>query len=240
MWHFYLLLDIASLSVPFIFSFHPKLRFYKLWNYFFPATFLMMCLFIPWDILFTQNGFWGFNDNYLSGLYLAQLPLEEWLFFICIPYACLFTIYAFKNTMPRFKLSPKNTNVVYFSIQTVLIVGLLYNYHLWYTAINFTYAIVLLAIVFNYKREVLNVFFPLFLLLLVPFFIVNGFLTGSWINEPVVWYNNAENMAIRIGTVPIEDSVYALSMLLTVFALMEKFREKSEGNLSEKTANKRH
>jgi len=223
MWHLYLLLDIASLSVPFIFSFHPKLRFYKLWNYFFPATFLMMCLFIPWDILFTQNGFWGFNDNYLSGLYLAQLPLEEWLFFICIPYACLFTIYAFKNTMPRFKLSPKNTNVVYFSIQTVLIVGLLYNYHLWYTAINFTYAIVLLAIVFNYKREVLNVFFPVFLLLLVPFFIVNGILTGTGIEKPVVSYNDAENMGVRLLTIPVEDAFFGFELILLNLFLYKRF-----------------
>jgi lycopene cyclase domain-containing protein len=55
---------------------------------------------------------------------------------------------------------------------------------------------------------------------------VNGFLTGSWIHEQVVWYNNAENLGLRIGTVPIEDSIYALGMLLTVFVLMEKFSEK--------------
>ncbi|MDX1784200.1 MAG: lycopene cyclase domain-containing protein, partial [Aequorivita vladivostokensis] len=68
MWHLYLLLDIASLSVPFLFSFHPKLKFYKLWKYFFPATFIMMAFFIPWDIIFTQQGFWGFNEKYLSGI----------------------------------------------------------------------------------------------------------------------------------------------------------------------------
>ena len=75
-------------------------------------------------------------------------------------------------------------------------------------------------------RSALNIFFPVFLVLLIPFFIVNGFLTGSWINEQVVWYNDAENLGIRIGTVPIEDSVYALTMLLTIFVLMEKFKEK--------------
>ncbi|HET8803668.1 MAG TPA: lycopene cyclase domain-containing protein [Aequorivita sp.] len=226
MWHLYLLLDIASLSVPFLFSFHPKLRFYKLWKYFFPATFIMMAVFIPWDIIFTQNGIWGFNEKYLSGIKLGNLPLEEWLFFVCIPYACLFTIYAFKNLLPKFSLSNKATAIVYFSIQTILIATLLYFYDRWYTAVNFGYAIVLLALVFNFKREVLNTFFPVFLILLVPFFIVNGFLTGSWIHEQVVWYKDAENLGIRIGTVPIEDSIYALSMLLTIFVLMEKFKEK--------------
>src|SRR5690606_3252955 len=167
-----------------------------------------------------------FNEKYLSGIKLGNLPLEEWLFFICIPYACLFTIYAFKNLLPKFSFSNKTTEIFYFSLQTLLIATLLYFYDLCYTAVNFGYAIVLLALVYNYKREALNIFFPIFLILLVPFFIVNGFLTGSWIHEQVVWYNDAENLGIKIGTVPIEDSIYALSMLLTVFVLMEKFRER--------------
>ncbi len=226
MWHLYFLLDMASFSIPFLFSFHPKLKFYKLWKYFFPATFIMMAFFVSWDIIFTQHGFWGFNEKYLSEIKLANLPLEEWLFFICIPYACLFTIYAFKNLLPKFSFSNETTAVVYLSLQTILIATLLYFYDRWYTAINFGYAIVLMALVFNYKREALNIFFPVFLILLVPFFIVNGFLTGSWIHEQVVWYNDSENLGIRIGTVPIEDSIYALSMLLTVYVLMEKFKEK--------------
>ncbi len=226
MWHLYLLLNLASLSIPFLFSFHPKLNFYKLWKYFFPATFIMMAFFIPWDIIFTQNGIWGFNEKYLSGIKLANLPIEEWLFFICIPYACIFTICAFKNLLPKFSISEKTTQIIYFSIQTILIATLLYFYDRWYTAINFGYAIVLLALVFNYNREVLQVFFPVFLILLVPFFIVNGFLTGSWIHEEVVWYNNAENLGIRMHTIPIEDTIYNLGMLLTVFLVTEKLEQK--------------
>lgn len=226
----YLWLNIISISIPFLCSFHPKLKFYKLWKYFLPATFVMMCFFIPWDILFTQQGFWGFNEKYLTGIKLGNLPIEEWLFFICISYACLFTIYSFKIVYPRFYISHKTTAIIYAIIQTILIATLLYFYDRWYTALNFGYAIVLMALVFNYKREILNVFFPVFAILLVPFFIVNGILTGSFINEEVVWYNNAENLGIRIGTVPIEDSIYALGMLLTVFVLMEKLQEKY-GNL---------
>lgn len=234
MWHLYLLLDLASLSIPFLFSFHPKLQFYKLWKYFFPATFLMMAFFVSWDIIFTQQGFWGFNQKYLSGITWANLPIEEWLFFICIPYACLFTIYAFKNVWPQISFSAKTTQFIYFSLQSVLIITLLYAYDRWYTAVNFGYAIVLLGLVYNLKRDVLRLFFPVFAILLIPFFIVNGYLTGSWIDEQVVWYNNAENLGLRIGTVPIEDSIYALSMLLTIYVLMEKFRERFAS--AEKTA----
>lgn len=226
MWHLYFLLNLGSFIIPFLFSFHPKIKFYKLWKYFFPATFIMMAFFVSWDIIFTQNGLWGFNEKYLSGITLVNLPLEEWLFFVCITYACLFTLYSFKNLLPKFRFSDKSAEIIYFTLQTVFIVILLYFYDRWYTAVDFAYAIILLALVYNYKRDALNVFFPVFIILLIPFFVVNGFLTGSWIHEQVVWYNDAENLGIRIGTVPIEDSVYALTMLLTVYVLMEKFKEK--------------
>ncbi len=224
----YLWLNIASFSIPFLFSFHPKLKFYQKWKYLFPAIIIMMAFFIPWDILFTQNGIWGFNDAYLLGSKFVDLPIEEWLFFICIPYSCMFTLYALQYFFPKFSFSEGITKIFYFSLQTVLIISLLYFYDRWYTLINFAYAIVLLALVYNYKREMLHVFLPTFLIILIPFFIVNGILTGSFINEQVVWYNNAENLGIRIGTVPIEDSIYALGMLLTVYVLMEHFKNKSE------------
>ncbi|GIR49788.1 MAG: hypothetical protein CM15mP58_18850 [Burkholderiaceae bacterium] len=50
-----------------------------------------------------------------------------------------------------------------------------------------------------------------FLVMLIPFFIVNGVLTGSWIVDQVVWYNDTENLGLRISTIPIEDGIYAYS-----------------------------
>lgn len=56
----------------------------------------MMLLFIPWDVWFTHLGIWGFNTGHLVGISLLGLPLEEWLFFICIPYACVYTYHCFR------------------------------------------------------------------------------------------------------------------------------------------------
>tara|TARA_R110002124_G_scaffold287089_1_gene470382 strand:- start:160713 stop:161408 length:696 start_codon:yes stop_codon:yes gene_type:complete len=227
--YLYLWINIASLSVPFIFSFHPKLKFYKKWRSLFPAIFLMMAFFIPWDILFTENGIWGFNEQYLSGIKLINLPIEEWLFFICIPYACLFTHYSLVKFFPKMALSNRTTSISYVILITTLLAVIVYNYAKWYTAVNFAYAILLLGLIYNYSRKSLSVFFPTFLVVLIPFYIVNGLLTGSWINDEVVWYNDLHNLNIRVGTIPIEDSIYALSMLLTVFVLTQYFEKKRTG-----------
>jgi len=227
MQYLYLYLNIGSFIVPFLFSFHPKLQFYKKWKYLFLGIVVMMAFFISWDVIFTEAGIWGFNDAYITGNKILGLPIEEWLFFICIPYACLFTHYALQSFFPKLSLSEKTTSIIYVSLMSVLVITLWYTYNRWYTLVNFGYTIILLGLVYNYQRALLRTFFPTFLIILVPFLVVNGVLTGTGIVDQVVWYNDAENLGFRLGTIPIEDTMYALSMLLTVFVIMEKAQEKS-------------
>ncbi len=224
--YLYLWLNLGSFIIPFLFSFHPRLRFYKKWRSLFPAILIMMAVFIPWDIVFTQNGFWGFNENYITGISLFGLPLEEWLFFICIPYACIFTHYAVLELAPKIAFSKRTTEVIYVLLLVLLIVVLWYRYDRWYTLVNFAYAILLMGWVFNTRRSLFQKFFPTYVIILIPFFLVNGVLTGSWIEDQVVWYNNAENLGLRLGTIPAEDIIYNLGMLLTVLVFTEIFEER--------------
>ena len=94
-----------------------------------------------------------------------------------------------------------------------------YNYDKWYTGVNFIYGLLVLGIVYNWRKELFNRFFLTYLVILIPFFIVNGVLTGTGIDEQVVWYNNDQNLGIRMGTIPVEDTIYNLGMLLTVLAV---------------------
>ncbi len=224
----YLWLDIGSFIIPFLFSFHPRLQFYKKWKSFLIGTLIMMCIFIPWDIAFTNSGIWGFNPTYLTGISFLGLPLEEWLFFLCIPYACLFTHYALEELFPRMAFRKKTMKVIYFSLVTALVLILWYQYEHWYTLVNFSFSLVVLGIAFNYFQDELPRFFATYLIILIPFFLVNGILTGTGIEEQVVWYNNAENLGIRMGTIPVEDTIYNLGMLLTVFLVMKKLEPTKE------------
>ncbi len=220
----YLWLNLGSLIIPFLFSFHPRLSFYKKWKSLFLGIAIMMAVFIPWDIIFTENGFWGFNPEYLTGYYLLGLPIEEWLFFICIPYACVFTHYALLEIFPKFSFGKRTANIIYISIITILIIPLWYYYDRWYTLVNFVYGLLILAMVYNYRKSLLQSFFATYLIILIPFFIVNGILTGTGIEDQVVWYNNNENLGIRMLTIPVEDTIYNLGMLLTVLFVTEKIK----------------
>ena len=219
--YLYLILDLGSLSIPFLFSFHPRLAFHKKWPQLIKGLLVMMAFFIPWDIWFTKQEYWGFNPDYLVGTDVFGLPIEEWLFFICIPYACIFTHYALQTIWPNLKISKRAMEASYLLLQSVLIVTLWYHYDNWYTLVNFMYAIILLALVYQYNRPLLQRFAPSYLVILIPFFLVNGALTGGFTADPVVWYNDTENLGIRVGSIPVEDLIYNLGMLLTVLFVME-------------------
>jgi lycopene cyclase domain-containing protein len=76
------------------------------------------------------------------------------------------------------------------------------------------------------KVQWLERFFTVWVPLQIPFLIVNGLLTGTGLQEPVVWYNDNENLGIRILTIPVEDTIYGFElMILTVF-FYEIFKSK--------------
>ena len=222
----YLWLNIGSIFVPFLYSFHPKLKLHKNFHWLFLSLILTMVVFIPWDVIFTTNNIWGFNPDYFLRIKILSLPLEEWLFFICIPFACVFTHYALLLYFPKMKLELKPTKRIAMGLIVILVTIVVFYSDKWYTVVNFSLAIPLTLIVLKYNPKLLQHFFLTFLVMLIPFFIVNGILTGSWIESHVVWYNNAENLGIRMGTIPVEDSIYAYSMILMNLFFFELFTKK--------------
>ncbi|EDP69953.1 hypothetical protein FBALC1_10487 [Flavobacteriales bacterium ALC-1] len=183
-----------------------------------------MCIFIPWDVIFTNNGFWGFNETYFLKYRILNLPIEEWLFFICIPYACVFTHFSLLHYFPNTKVSVKNTKIISYLLLGMLSITLLFNYNKWYTLVNFTYAIILILLVLKYNIKLLQEYYLTFIVMLIPFFIVNGILTGSLIENEVVWYNNNQNLGVRLFTIPIEDTIYAFTLILTNLYLVKQLK----------------
>lgn len=224
----YLWLDLLSISIPFLVSFHPRIRLYKEWKALLIALVITLIPFILWDIYFTYKGYWGFNEVYLSGLNLLYLPVEEWLFFICIPYACVFTHVSILEINPRLVIPEKLTKQI--SIALLLLFGtfFIFNLHRAYTAVDMLFGVIILGWVYFKNPKLLSSFYITFLFMLIPFFIVNGILTGTGIEGNVVWYNNDENLGVRLGTIPVEDVVYAFSLILMNLFIFDRFRKKEK------------
>lgn len=219
----YLIVDLSSIIIPFIFSFHPAIRFDKKWKAFFPAMMIVGIGFLLWDAIFTDWGVWGFTPEYLVGITIYNLPLEEILFFVCIPYACVFTYHCFKvfGINPISPIVAKYISLIL--IPTLLAVGISF-YDKWYTMTTFVLMSGTLALhLFYFKSTYLRNFYFTYSILLIPFFIVNGILTGTGLETQVVWYDNMENLGIRIVTIPVEDTFYGMLLILLIVTLVEKW-----------------
>lgn len=213
----YLALNLGSIAIPLAFSFEKRARFYKNWFALFPALIITATFFLVWDFWFTEIGIWHFNPEFVMGYQLVNLPFEEWMFFIFIPYACIFIHeslnYYFKKTPfdAHGKIIAKLLGVIF------LVIGLVSTERM-YTSVTFILlGLFLLLIVFSFNTQFLGRFFLTYLVSLIPFAIVNGVLTGM----PVLIYNNNENLAFRIGTIPIEDFFYSMLMLLVNITIYE-------------------
>ncbi len=140
----YLLLNIVSFSIPLAYSFEKRMHFIKWWKQVFLAISITAFIFIVWDVIFTKNGVWGFNHEYLIGLDIINLPLEEWLFFICIPYASIFTHYALKYFFPTIGFNRKVTAIITLSLIVILLAVLVFNYEKAYTLYNYMRPLVII------------------------------------------------------------------------------------------------
>ena len=224
----YLIILIISLAGPLALSFEKNLRLYSRWKYLLPGILITMLVFVTWDIIFTHMGCWFFNPMYNSGIYISKLPLEEYLFFIAIPYACAFSFYAVQFHFPKFKLNKQWTKILTFLIATVSLIVSLLHYDLTYTFVNFLVLTIILLLSYYFAREVVQYYLAIYPILLIPFFIINGILTGTGIEQAVFDYSPEVMLGVRIFSIPLEDMFYNFSLLLSPLVLTHIFESRSK------------
>lgn len=218
----YLIINLLTVIFPVALSFDKRVAFYKSWKYLWPGMAITGLVFLFWDVLFTIYGVWSFNEQYITGIKFMGLPLEEILFFLTVPFSCVF-IYACLNYyvkwQPGFVLTRMVSNLLIGASVSLLV----FNYTRLYTAVTFGLLLVLLIVLlYVLKAEWMGRFYMAFVVSLIPFYIVNGILT-AW---PVVLYNNAQNMGVRAGTIPFEDHFYSMALLIMNVAFFEYFKSR--------------
>ena len=204
------------------------MHFIQHWKAYFTSIIAVGIIFILWDIYFAYQNVWGFNDQYLIGFRILKLPLEEWLFFLLIPYASVFIHYALKYFFPAIQLENKTTKWITYVLFLVGLMITVFNYDRMYTfvCVGIFTILMLLQIIFEWKYA--QRFYLSFIIIFIPFFFVNSALTGSYSEKPVVFYDNTENLGIRLGTIPVEDSFYCFALLYSITLVFEYLKNKKK------------
>jgi len=224
----YLLINFFTVIICFIFSFHHKIKFNRHFGAFIAASLIVGAVFVVWDAWFTKIGVWWFNDRYLLGIRVAGLPLEELLFFICIPFACLFTYFCLDKFFKLYwKPLPEKIFVIV-SIVIALSIAFWFRDRV-YTFMTFlSTACSLFILKFLLKVRWIGKVSFVYLLLMPGFLMVNGILTGTGLESPIVNYNPEEFMGIRMLTIPVEDTVYGYELILWNIFLFQMFKKSED------------
>ncbi len=205
----YLYIDLLIITFPLIFSFVWKFKYYKFYKPLGASILIVGGSYIIWDAFVTSRGDWWFNYEYLSGPKILGLPIEEILFFIVVPYACIFIyenlVYFVGDKEIKFN------KWFYLGIFIIfVIIGIIF-YRQEYTILAmFSVALFFLLCAFLYPQVLKSRLYWMYLILsFIPFIIFNYFLTSLI----VVYYNPEAIWGIRLTTIPLEDFFYNFSML---------------------------
>lgn len=222
----YLLMNLFTVSVCFIFSFHPKIRFNLHFKTFLISSSLAAIPYLIWDLIFTKIGVWWFNETYTLGFNIGNLPLEEVMFFWFIPFSCTFTYYCLDKffDFSILKRFDKITTLVFLIFFSLLLI--FFNSKIYITVVSISCSLLIIVLFSRNKTISLSKLFLIYTILMLGFIPVNGVLTGYGLENPIVNYNPKDILGIRLLTIPVEDIGFGFGMFLLNIYLFEKFKLK--------------
>lgn len=226
----YFLVNFFAIIICLIFSFHPKIKFYKHFGVFLKSSIAVAIPYIIWDVYFTGIGAWWFNNDYTVGVRILGLPIEEMLFFICIPFSCIYTYFCFNKFFNLSRFSRYNKWVVAVVLILSVILAITCNYKIYPFVTAIVTIISLLYLYFIAKASWISEASFVFLWLMLGFIPVNGVLTGSFLEAPIVNYNPNQILNIRLFTIPIEDIFYGYTQFLLNVYLFKFVSKKHHEN----------
>lgn len=219
----YFLILFFTVTICLIASFNRHILFNRQFGAFIKSATLVAIPFIAWDIWFTAKGVWWFNTNYTIGLTIAGLPIEEWLFFVCIPFSCVFTYFCIDKFFKLKGLSGFNNMIVFFSIIISCVIGLLHHDKIYTLVVAVSIITTLIYLHFVARVDWISKASLVFSMLMLGFIPVNGLLTGTGLDAPIVNYNLGDFIGIRVLTIPIEDAVYGYTQFLLILYFFKRF-----------------
>ena len=218
----YLWIDLAILAIPLALSFDRKVRYVGKWPAVLAAAAVVAALFIPWDILKTAAGVWGFNKRYVGEFAFYGLPAGEILFFLVVPFSCIF-IYEVVRAYFRERPVRVARWVWLVAAAGLAVLGVLFREQVYTLTVLLSVAAVLVLAAL-WQPDLLRSFrfWLAIALTYIPFLIFNGILTSV----PLVVYNDAEIWGARVYTIPLEDCFYSFALLGLAILVYQPMRRR--------------
>ncbi|MBS1646054.1 MAG: lycopene cyclase domain-containing protein [Bacteroidetes bacterium] len=217
----FLWVDMLYVAFLLVLFFAPKISFFKQIKFTFAPSILTTSFFITWNLLFTQYHVWDFNTQYILGIQLFKVPLEEILLLFCMPYISLWAYFIIKKHL---RFERVQNAIFYFSwvlIAGLFILGFIYYNKLYTLVVCFSLGLCLMVVTFR-KQEILLHYFLSCAILLLLFFIPNAFLSGSFLNKTLLIYNKMQHLDVHILSLPVETFLYQMLLALCCIAIYEK------------------
>ena len=217
----YLLFNLAVVAGPVASQFSRRIKSVSRWRLKLRVSVIVMMPYVIWDALVTGSH-WQFNEAYTLGFRLFGLPIEEWLFFITVPFGCLLvweTLPQVDKWLARLRSLRHVRNVLY----AALPVGIwVFSTGKQYTGLVLCcFGLVGLGDRLLRTDLLLRPKTYLYLAIVAGLILVfNGYLTA----RPIVMYGEAYQMGYRIWTIPIEDFGYGFTLMLFNTMLYEKLK----------------
>jgi len=218
----YLLLLLALIVIAILFGKNKKIVFRQNLKYLIPSIIFSGTIFILWDIRFNELGIWSFNPEYILGIYILKLPLEEWLFFVVMPTYC---IYIFESL--KIKLASFEKPNLFVAVSLVLLVIFVLIAYFARQKIYTFFTFFLLAIYFAYTifrnrfKQYYTKFYLTYAVSLLLYLPLSVILT----NRPIIEYNNLYLLGPRFFAMPVENFGYFFLLLLINTTIYEYLKQ---------------
>lgn len=208
--HLYSLIAVAVLAGPLALSFDDKVHFLTHWPAVALASLVTGVLYLFWDSLVVLRGDWSFNPRFTGTFRIFRLPVGEILFFVAVPYACLFLFEVVRAYFPGTELWNVNKSSLFAGALVFVVAAWIFR-KLGYTLLAMaSVALFLSTLALTHPTLVGRTeFWIWFGLCFVAFGLVNGLYTAL----PTIHYNPKAIWGLRVGTIPLEDFFYNLSYL---------------------------
>lgn len=222
--YYYLLINLALLVFSFVLALDKKSQAIRSWKLMLPAVVVSGLLFSIIAFILNQFKVSVFNDEYLFGIRILQLPIEEVLFHFLLAFAGL-NVYVVlnehfpKNNLEKFSLSTSNL------LLGVLIAMLFFTHTKVYSIVVFSVLfLTLFYIEYVNKRRFMYKFYRAYAVMLIPFCLLYMLIGGL----PILSYSVGETINLKLGAIPFEGFFYLMSILLLSVYLFELVKSKSK------------